>query len=197
MRILLATPSRPHFRHRGDHQHHVDACRRQIDPGPELVHPLGPQDLQPHELDGGHDGGEKQQNRHGIVDGKAGVALGPQHHEGAAHRHKTQKHAHEHDELQTACTGHQPPQLTGGGVGGHHAVYAGGQHIGDGHGEGQIVHVQLIGVIVYGAELRAMDPCGHQGTDTVVHLIHHHGDEHIEGKAHHALHEGRSRSHGS
>ena len=154
------------------------------------MHPLGPQDLQPHELDGGHDGGEKQQNRHGIVDGKAGVALGPQHHEGAAHRHKAQKHAHEHDELQTACTGHQPPQLTGGGVGGHHAVHSGGQHIGDGHGEGQIVHVQLIGVIVYGAELRAVDPCGHQGTDTVVHLIHHHGDEHIEGKAHHALHEG-------
>ena len=48
-----------------NHQPDVDGGGTQIDPGPEAMHVLGPEDLQPYKLNGGNNGAGKQQQGHG------------------------------------------------------------------------------------------------------------------------------------
>ena len=68
------------------------------------MHILSTENFIPHHLNVGPKGGPKQQQRHGIVHLKLGIAA-PQNYKGQAHRHEAPKDAAQQDKL-------QPPSST-------------------------------------------------------------------------------------
>lgn len=97
------------FHTQGDGDGGVAQRHPQIYQRAELVHVLGPLDLDAHSLHVGPQAGEEQQQRGPVVDGELFIAA-PQHHKGLPDGHEAQQDAAQQDELQPPYAGEQSVQ---------------------------------------------------------------------------------------
>ena len=130
------------FHAQGDAEDDVGQGNDEVHQRAEPVHILSTENFIPQHLNVGPKGGPKQQQRHGIVHLKLGIAA-PQHDKGPAHRHEAPKDAAQQDKLQPPHPDEELIQLPNGLVFCYNAVDPGDEEIGNGRGKGLIVYIQL------------------------------------------------------
>lgn len=176
------------FHAQGDAEDNVGQGDDEIYQGAEFVHILSPEDFIAQHLYVGPEGGPEQEQGHGVVHLKFGVAA-PKHHKGAAHGHEAPENAAQEDKLQPPHPDKEPIQLPNGPVLRHDAVDPGNEEVGNGRGKGLVIHIELgrHGVDRHGGG--AVNPGQQQPVNAPVKIVHHDADENKGGKAHHLPHE--------